>query len=554
MTLPRPRSTFLIIFSFWLVSTLLWITPGITRPDGAGYFVYLPSTWFDRDLLFFDEWQLFGMIRGGRIDHKEVTVTDHLGNHWTSGSSLFWFPSFAAGDLFRVTIPLLGQFPRNGVSLPYNVGVVFASAVAGLLTLLAGASLAERLTSKSAAVIAALGIWLGSPLAFYSLKNAITAHAVSALVCCLVVVLAVRARDDPGWKLMFLTGLAAGYAFAVRPQNGLFFIVVLIVAGGPSLIPAGKIAWYIAGILFGVLPQLVVSTFLYGNPISFLTGGSRATPYAAFERVWLWEPIFSWYHGMVPWTPLLAVACTGLFVLYRSDRRLALAAAFAILSQWLVNAAFERSFWGAFAFGQRRFDNCTVFFLLGAAALFHRLGRVWSMAITFACVAWTLSIFFAASSTVDLNRYYTPSELLTHQMSAVSEAGSHLSVLSYVPDAMKAIVLLLLLLFGSLWLAAAFLLRRFRAASAPIAAAYLVAASLWFLICGLGDRARIPQYRALIELNRPLAALPGGVDVRTGLLSDEAEYLEKSGRAEEAARTRVELDELRRRRNEAMRR
>ena len=80
----------------WLVSAIFWLTPGITLPDGAGYFVYLPSVAHDGDLLFFDEWQSFGMIRRGLIEHKEITATDHLGNHWTVGSAIVWAPDSAA--------------------------------------------------------------------------------------------------------------------------------------------------------------------------------------------------------------------------------------------------------------------------------------------------------------------------------------------------------------------------------------------------------------------------------------------------------------------------
>jgi hypothetical protein len=41
------------VVAVWLLTTLFWLTPGLTRPDGAGYYAYLPSTYFDRDLLFF---------------------------------------------------------------------------------------------------------------------------------------------------------------------------------------------------------------------------------------------------------------------------------------------------------------------------------------------------------------------------------------------------------------------------------------------------------------------------------------------------------------------
>src|SRR6185436_15515958 len=80
------------VVAVWLLTTLLWITPGLTRPDGVGYFSYLTSTWFDHDLLFFNEWAHAGLIRHSGNDvqilFKDVTDTNHRSNHWTAGTSL----------------------------------------------------------------------------------------------------------------------------------------------------------------------------------------------------------------------------------------------------------------------------------------------------------------------------------------------------------------------------------------------------------------------------------------------------------------------------------
>src|SRR6266511_5516501 len=86
------RAALIALIAVWLVSAIVWIEPGIMIPDGAGYVVYLPSTWLDHDLLFFNEWQLLGLIRGGIPVFKSVTPTGYLGNHWTVGPSMLWYP------------------------------------------------------------------------------------------------------------------------------------------------------------------------------------------------------------------------------------------------------------------------------------------------------------------------------------------------------------------------------------------------------------------------------------------------------------------------------
>ena len=296
----RERTAVAILVAIWLLSALLWLQPGITRPDGVGYYVYLPSAYIGRDLLFFDEWQRFGLVPGGRILHKEITPTDHLGDHWTCGSAAWWLPSFVLGDALRA-LPALQRFPRDGISLPYNVAVVIASAVAGLGALLIGWRMSRSL-------LAVIGIWFGSPLLWYSLRNSITSHAVSAFACALLVFLAVRRRDRSDWQSVFFVGLAAGFAAAVRPQNLSLAII-------PFFFSVRKSWIYLAGILLGLLPELIVSQFIYGNPIAFFVGGT-AKPFAAFERLWIWEPIFSWYHGLVTWTPFTVFFPNG-----RSTRR-----------------------------------------------------------------------------------------------------------------------------------------------------------------------------------------------------------------------------------------
>ncbi|HKR62234.1 MAG TPA: hypothetical protein VJZ00_00775, partial [Thermoanaerobaculia bacterium] len=174
------------IAGLWLLTTLFWLTPGLTRPDGAGYFIYLPSTYFDHDLLFFNEWANVGLIRDGQILFKDVTATGHLSNHWTAGASLAWYPAFVCAD---VLARFVGE-SRDGFSPPYVTAIVFTSALAGLFVMFAGFAIARRLYGDGFAACAASMMWLGSPLAFYALRHASMSHAISAAACAAVVWLA----------------------------------------------------------------------------------------------------------------------------------------------------------------------------------------------------------------------------------------------------------------------------------------------------------------------------------------------------------------------------
>ncbi|MEO8218947.1 MAG: hypothetical protein ABI718_17875 [Acidobacteriota bacterium] len=551
------RLPLLVIAAMWAFTTVLWLTPGITKPDGAGYYVYLPSTYLDHDLLFFDEWANLGLIRNGVILHKEVTASGHLGDHWTIGSALIWYPAFVAGDILRVMIPPLARFPRNGLSLPYNVPVILTSALTGLLTLLIGFALIRRTYGRFAAVCAAAGIWLGTPLLWYSLRNPIMSHATSALACAVVVMLAVRNRRALNGRALFACGIAAGVAFAVRPQDGTFLLVPLFFMAGDGL---GRLAIRLTalgcGFFLGALPELIVSEFLYGTPIGFITGGGAAKPFAAFERIWWWEPIFSWYHGLLPWSPFIAVALAGFYFIWRDDRPMALAGLYSFLAQWAVNATLERSFWGAYSFGQRRFLDCTIFFILGAAALLSRLPRILSVIITILTSLWSLSIFFAASSRLDLSAYYTPRELWQEQARALASASQYFRVFDSVPRAMTGLVFVLCAATIAVWvtLATASSSRPVRRWATELTAGVLTVVSCFLAFCGWNGQNRVDSYRRLIQFNRMVSSATGGADQRAALLSDELRYLQKSGRTDEAEATAIELRNVLVRRDEGIRR
>ena len=495
----------LLVVAVWLASALLWLTPGISRPDGAGYFAYLPSTYFDRDLLFFDEWAQVGLVRpDGQILFKDVTATAHLSNHWTVGASLAWYPAFVVGDL----LARVSGAPRDGFSTPYVAAVVTMTALAGLLTLLLGTAMANWK--------AAVAVWLGSPLAYYSLRAPTMSHAISALACAVVVWLSAKKQSA------FATGLAIGFACAVRPQNAPI-----------ALVPLFFIGWkrahvMLAGALLAALPQLIVSQTLWGAPLAFVNIGGRAHPWQMFATFRPFETLFSWYHGLVPWTPLLVIALIGLAVM--KDRRLAWAGLTLFVAQWLLLSVLERWFWGGASFGQRRFDSCTLFFILGVAAFLERVPRWLGALSVIVTTGWTM-LLFVASSRLNLNRYQTPGELLDGFAAALSDPRWR-APLAFTPPEMRGDVLLAFVVTGVVLVGIGLLARR---APVAVATAYLVLMSGFFAWCGLH-----PKHDALSRALIARKQTTGATRDTVTLLLYEADYMERTGRPEEAAKARAE--------------
>jgi hypothetical protein len=540
------------VAAVWLLTTLLWLTPGITRPDGAGYYAYLPSTWFDRDLLFFDEWEEVRLIRDGKILFKDVTATAHLSNHWTAGASLAWYPAFAAADLVA---------RGDGFQVLYVAAVAFASALAGVFVL--GCGLRVAGWGGSCGPIAAIAIWLGSPLAFYSLRHATMSHAISAAACAGVVMLSLRLRDAQQappksvWTAvaavtalaprsggvgtvkavtavtalqtsnLFAVGLAIGFACATRPQNVVIALVPLLIA--PGSIRRAHVMFL--GALLAAMPQLIVSQTLWGAPFAFVNIGGRAHPWQMFSTFRPFETLFSWYHGLATWTPVLVLAIAGLF--FVKDKALARAGVVTFALQWLLLSVLERWFWGGASFGQRRFDSCTLFFIIGLAALLERLPRWLGWTLTALATGWTM-LLFIASSRLNLNRYHTPGELLDAFRSAGPEWRSFLG---YTPPQLRLEVLLAMVVTALVFAAIFFAARRH---GTVLAAIYLAAMSLFFAWCGMH-----PKYDAR---SRALIATPmpsGSAADTVTLLRYEADYMQRTGRPAEAAKARAEAAAIR---------
>ena len=492
----------------------------------------MPSTWIDRDLLFFNEWAEVRLVRDGRILFKDVTPTGHLSNHWTAGASLAWYPAFIAADLVA---------NGNGFGVLYVAAVAFTSACAGLFVLLAGLQLpVDRgpLPGRSRAV-AAIAIWLGSPLAFYSLRHATMSHAISAAACALVVLLSQKLKrpgngqrstgnslDATRTPPILALGLAIGFACATRPQNIVIALVPLLIA--PHLLKRAHIIFI--GALIAALPQLIVSQMLWGAPLAFVNIGGRAHPWQMFATFRPFETLFSWYHGLATWTPVLVLAIAGLF--FVNDKALARAGLITFAAQWLLLSILERWFWGGASFGQRRFDSCTIFFIIGLAALLERLPRWLGLLLTTASTGWTMILFIAVPR-LNLNAYQTPSELLAAFRAAGPEWRTFLG---YTPPHLRMDVLAAIgittIVLGVIALAA----RRY---GTPLALAYLAAMSVFFLWCGTH-----PKYdaatRALIATPMPSGS---AIDTIT-LLNYEADYMERTGRLEEAAQARGEATRI----------
>jgi hypothetical protein len=184
-------------------------------------------------------------------------------------------------------------------------------------------------------------------------------------------------------------GLLAGFAALVRWQDA----VLLIVPAADALwrlqtdgvrAATVRIGASVAGAFLAFLPQMAVWTVLYGTPLAIPQGEG----FMKWGQPALVAVVFSDNHGLISWTPIVALALVGLVPLARRNPLVGLSAALFFGISWYVNAAVS-DWWAGEAFGARRFVSCFPVFVLGLAALLDR-ARIGTAAAASIAAAFTV--------------------------------------------------------------------------------------------------------------------------------------------------------------------
>ena len=385
------------------------VTPRIYSSDEIQYFAFLRSIWFDRDLSFENEYQYFydrGIARSDGFHETFLERTTETGrrlNFGTVGCAILWSPFYLAGD---VAARATGA-PVDGFSKPYLAAVAYGSAVYGFLALVLAILCAQRLGLDGS--IAALVVWLGTPLSFYMYVAPPFSHACSAFGVALFTYVWLRVRDKWSTPGMFALG-AAGALMAMTREQDVFFAI------GPAVDylwttyrrfrPSD--VWEFedgAGQLTGIAAAAIAFAVVFiPQAATYLILNGHLGPHSSVARKMNWmaphalEVLLSPAHGFFVWTPLAIVALAGLLTLFLRPDRLRKQVAVCLLLmaalQIYVGGSVE-SWTVAGAFGQRRFIALTAVMVIGYAALQQALtkpARRALMVVTVLAVYWNLAL------------------------------------------------------------------------------------------------------------------------------------------------------------------
>jgi hypothetical protein len=539
----RRELAFLVLLHLLAGFTLL--APGYIRPDSVGTYAFLRSAVYDRDLLFLNEWAMFGLITEEGFAHfKEVTAIGTLANHWPIGTSILSLPFYLAA----VAVERAGSSDSGGFFGLFATTLSWTTVLFSLLTGWIGLRLMHACcptleAGRRLAVVVA--VLLGTPLFWYSFRFPLTSHVSGALAIAVLTWLLIR-ESELTPREAFSLGIVLGLAIATRVQHVILIPVVVFVVIGRG---ASVRAW-VAGLAGGTLafaPQMLAWWTIYGSPAGPLVSGATTTgaTWMAFRTNSLGAALFSSFHGLFFWSPLTLLALAGWIFAALRRQRAATVVLLMFAAEAVANGFFDRYFWGGMSFGARRFVDLAVPYALGVAWFLLYAPRWMGMLAVSITTGWsTLLMAAALSGRLTLSRDVLPRDLVQLVMSSeiwrgmarerLHSAASQPELLAPVAGGLLIVVAVSFVLG---WLAR----HREPARVSAVVALVLVILATAALHRPTRERARTEPARFGLD---PTLARLGPLHDQRKLFEHEAEYYRNRGRIREAAAVSRDIAEV----------
>lgn len=342
--------------------------------DGTYYYVYLPSLWLDGDVDFDNQYAVTGDPW-----QQRRTPTDRAGNVFGIGPALYASPLFLTGHIVSRTTG--GRGDGFGTAAIWLTG--FASVLASIAALwFAYRLLLRRLGDDRRALAATVLAFAGGPVLFYAVRQPHMAHPFATLFAAWLIDAWDESYDrERTLRTWIKLGVLLGCAVLARPQLATWSLC-LVVAGIADLRQgirfAPRIAAGAAAAFVCVLPQLITWKINYGS-FAVVPQGDAFMRWDA--PAWS-ETLFSSRNGLLPWSPLFAIALVGLIAAVRRMPRLGAVLLAGIAAQAVVNGA-AWDWWAGGSFGARRFDSTYIAFAFGLG--FVLVASRWRAVTAWAC-------------------------------------------------------------------------------------------------------------------------------------------------------------------------
>jgi hypothetical protein len=370
--------------------------------DNTFNYLWLRSAMVDGDWDFrndLEECDTIAESELGEVLNQPVTKTGLLANKYGIGWGIASLPGYLAADAVVAVGNGVGLWDlrRDGFNPVYQVFLQAWQFLLAAVSLVLVRTVVARLIGPEYAWAGVLSVWLASPLVYYQTSNLSMSHNTVFFCIAVMVFGAMQAPRKPGaawpWLLM---GAGYGLAVVTRFQAGVFAFVLIFAlwehAKSRRELVLQASGWLLAGGLPFALLQMWAWKVVYGQWAVFsygVTGESFSWGSPA-----LVQSLFSSFHGMFYWHPLLFVSFAGMMWWTWRRRGVGIPLTMAGVLTVYVNAAWW-CWWFAASFGMRAFDGALIGLMIGQAYLFSRANKsrlkgLWATCIVLA--AWNLYV------------------------------------------------------------------------------------------------------------------------------------------------------------------
>lgn len=356
------------------------------RGDGNGYFAWIASPIVDGDLDFRNQYAHANALFADRYFEASgapraelITPTGRLDNQWATGPAVLWAPWFLAA---HAIVRLTGASTDDGFAPAYRHACAIGTLCYAAWALWLSALSARRFgVSAPVAAAAALTVFGASSLLVYTFLLPFHVHALAAFTVALFFWYRITRGADLTPLQWALWGAIAGLMCMTYYVDAVFALVAVSSAAdvarrrGAGAAVAG-LGIFAGAALLAALPLWLGKAVVYGSP--FVTGYQD-------EFFWwaprVWQTAFSTEHGVILWTPVVAVGLVGCALVAR--RRQDMAWMLASAAIFYVVIASYSSWHGLSSFGNRFFVSWTPLLVIGVGVIGQWLwqrGLMWRTA------------------------------------------------------------------------------------------------------------------------------------------------------------------------------
>ncbi len=322
--------------------------------DRAGYYIYLPATFFYR----FDTHKMpadLDIRTGGGFSTD--TLKNKLDTKYTYGVALLASPFFFASELVS---RIAGLNSESGFSMLYMRMMSLAAIVYLLLGLWFLKRFLDHYFRPAVSFFVVTMIFLGTNLFYYSLIDGMMSHVYSFFLFALFLFALKRYHASPTYKYFLLISVILSLAILVRPTSivlGLLFFTWD--AAGPAewlkrtrqFLKPSRLLAFLAILFLIFLPQMIYWKYLSGKWLyfSYSNEGFTNLGHPAVAEV-----LFSPVNGLLTYTPLVLFFLAGIAMMIFQRRLNGWLIASVFLLITLVFASWKMWYFGC-SYGQRSF-------------------------------------------------------------------------------------------------------------------------------------------------------------------------------------------------------